>query len=135
MRYPAKLLLAVALLFGAASVVLARSPLGVFGRSTYTAGQVDIVKTELLANGTVKISFKTPIESAAHCPGANAKTTKDGIVLEFVRAAYNKSPKVTYPLDRENERATPYLLVDAKEKPVFLKSKKKLVRIHPPKKP
>jgi hypothetical protein len=62
-------------------------------------GEADVAFSEIRSNekGEVEITYTTVPESLYCCPGANAKTTKEGIEFTFMRSIIHKNPKVTYP--------------------------------------
>jgi hypothetical protein len=73
-------------------------------------------------------------ETLYYCPGANGETTEEGTLLIFVRSFVKVKPKVDYPAKHKGDPAKTLdqlILVDAKDKPVFVKSGKDLIKIFP----
>jgi hypothetical protein len=88
----------------------------------------------LTDSGEVQITFNTMPESLYYCPGANGETTEEGTLLTFVRSFVKVKPRVDYPAKRKGDPAKTWdklILVDAKDKPIFVKSGKDLVKIFP----
>ena len=107
----------------------AQSPSRIRGPSSYSADQIHIQQAALIEDGKVKITFRGMPETLWYCPGANGKTTKDAIELTFVRAPLKNKPKVTYPATVDDDGFTRCIVVDAKGKPLFLKSGNTRMRV------
>jgi len=97
----------------------------------YGAGQLQIKKVTQQKDGNVEITFSPLIETLYHCPGANAKMTDKGIELTFVRASYKRKPKVDYPAKSVPNKPLKIIVVPAKNKPLFLKDRSKVIPILP----
>ncbi len=115
-----------------AALTAAQSPLNAVGSSHYSVDQIQIKEAKRTEDGKVKITFRAMAETLYFCPGANGKTTTEGIELTFVRSSIMRKPKVKYPAKVVPDTATRFIVVDAKNQPLFLKSGKKLVKIFPP---
>lgn len=100
-----------------------------------TYGEKDLTFKEIKSDkeGEVEITFTVEVESLYFCPGANAKTTKTGIELTFVRSSIQKKPKVTYPAKfvKEGDKTVMVITVTAKDESVFLRDDEKLVKLFP----
>ena len=68
---------------------------------SYEGEWLTIEKVETLKDGSVRIRFKTLVESAYYCPGVRTKATKDGLQVTFVRVSIKSK------LKRVNHRAEP----------------------------
>jgi hypothetical protein len=104
------------------------------GDSTYSGQQLKIRKVTLADSGKVQITFNTMPETLYYCPGANREASQRGTLLTFVRSFAKAKPKVDYPAKRKGDPAKTSewsILVDAKDKPIFVKSGKDLVKIFP----
>jgi len=114
---------------------LASSPtVAAAGDSTYSGQQLEIREVTLTESGKVQITFNTMPETLYYCPGANGEASQRGTVLTFVRSFAKAKPKVDYPAKRKGDPAKTWdqlILVDAKDKPIFVKSGKDLVRMFP----
>lgn len=96
------------------------------------AEQVEVKKTVLNDEGQFEITFSTLMETIYCCPGANGKLTDQGLELTFVRSLFNKKAKVDFPVSPEETRFGGLITVDVKNKPVFIRSGDKLVKIWEP---
>ena len=103
-----------------------------FGRD-YSGDALTIKEAKLTDNGMVQITFTTMPETVWYCPGANGKVTKDGIELKFVRSWFKWKPKVHYPAKpvKKNNHLEQRILINAKGKPLFIRSGKKWIKIFP----
>jgi hypothetical protein len=102
--------------------------------STYSGQQLEIREVTLTDSGEVQVTFNTMPETLYYCPGANGDTTEEGTLLTFVRSFVKAKPKVDYPATRKGDPAKTWdklILVDAKDKPIFVKSGKDVVKIFP----
>jgi uncharacterized protein (TIGR03067 family) len=99
---------------------------------SYSVDQVEIQKTVLNDKGQLEITFKTMVETIYACPGANGKMTDQGLELTFVRMQINKKAKVDFPVSPVDAGFGGIITVDAKNKPVFIRSGDKLVKIWEP---
>ena len=86
---------------------------------------------EVQKDGNFQVTFRVPPESVYYCPGVNAKTTKMGVELTFVRSWYTKKPKVDYPVKLVKGAMFKVVTVPAKGRSVFLRDGKNLVKLHP----
>ena len=124
--------LSVAMLCSGAASARAAKP------AAYGENALKFTGTKLLDNGAVEITFSSTAETLYYCPGANAKTTKNGIELTFVRSFLKAKPKVTYPAVRvaskENEGTQMKITVARKSQKIFLRDGDKLLKLFPPKK-
>lgn len=93
---------------------------------------VTIKKAKRIKDAKVKITFRAMPETLFFCPGANGKTTKDGLILTFVRSSIKRKLQVQYRAKVISDTATRFIVVDAKDQPIYMKSGKKLVKIYPP---
>lgn len=102
--------------------------------STYSGQQLKIREVTLTDSGKVQITFNTMAETLYYCPGANGEASQRGTVLRFVRSFVKMKPQVDYPAKRKGDPAKTWdrlILVDAKDKPIFVKSGKDLIKIFP----
>ena len=105
--------------------------------SSYGAKDITLKEIKADKEGKVEITFTTKRETLYGCPGANAKTTKEGIELTFVRSSTKpamnmKKPKVTYPATfvwKLHEPAVEVITVTANGKSIFLRDGEKLVKL------
>jgi hypothetical protein len=129
-RVIARTLLVSLIFVGSITAALAaQSSSSILGRSSYSADQVEIQQVSLAEDGKVKITFRVMAETVWYCPGADAATKKDRIELTFVRAWFKKTPKVTCPTVADKGHQS--IVVEAKGKPLFIKSGKKWVELRP----
>ena len=102
--------------------------LNLFGPTT------QIREVTLTDSGKIQITFNTMPETLYYCPGANGEASQRGTVLTFVRSFVKAKPKVDYPAKRKGDPAKTWdklILVDAKDRPIFVKSGKDLLKIFP----
>ena len=100
------------------------------GNDTYSPA---IRKVELQDDSSLKITFTVDAESMWFCPGANGKKAGKDIELTFVRAKYDKRPKVDYPMkSAAKEDISQVITIPAPFDAVFIRDGKNLVKIYPP---
>lgn len=63
------------------------------------------------------------------CPGVEAKPTKDGIELIFVRSRAHKRPKVDYPKTRKEGEVECTVTIPAKGAALLIRDGKKRVNL------
>lgn len=103
-----------------------------FGRSEYRAGEITIEKIEKQDDGSLQISYHAMAETIYYCPGVNAKTTKQGLELTFVRSHFKKKAKADYLADPpKKDTLIRTVTVPATGQTVFIKSSDQLVQIFP----
>ena len=98
---------------------------------SYGEQQLTFQKMEVQKDGNFQVTFRAQPESVYYCPGVNAKTTKKGVELTFVRSWYKKKPKVDYPVKFVKGAMFKVVTVPAKGGAVFLRDGKHLVQLHP----
>jgi hypothetical protein len=109
-------------------------PASAADRSSYSGERLTIKSVEQTDSGNVQITYTTMPETLYYCPGANETKAAEGKVLTFVRAFFKQKPKVKYPAKAKGDpakTADKQILVDAKGKPLFVKSGDELVKIYP----
>ena len=89
-----------------------------------------IEKIQPLKDGKIEIHYRTLVETAWWCPGANGKKTDAGTELTFVRASYKHKPKVTYPT-KPGEKGAAIIVVPNDGKPIFRVAGEKRIKVYP----